>query len=302
MAAHPAAAEIGIGDLQAVVAEIPADSEPRGDVRVAFGLCHRLGRHAAACRALPAGQGPVQPLGIGVAQAMGVAEAGGPGTGLVDLEKPDIAHSRWNQRAVAERPVQLVQQLALDGVHDGDFPAAAVLAPARLEHDAVAVVGERRPELQCFLAAQAEGRLQAQGEGDARFVQPGEGGRRQGAGAAALVGCPFGQAEAGVVARQQAGLADPVGPPAAPAEPVADGGVGDAVRLPGLDQGLDMAGLEVAGVLQVKAETVQIIGHGEQPAVSVGLGRAASVAVMRREPLEGILQAVHSWVVPIDEC
>src|SRR5690606_20211024 len=109
---------------------------------------------------------------------------------------------------------------------------------------------------------------------------------------------PLGNAQLGVVRRQDACLADLLCPPAQVRHAVLDRASRQAFGLPALQQGSDMLALERGSPHLAEAGFAQLAsGQGQRP-LPVSLGGMAAVAVAQAKLAQGIGQVVHRSVVP----
>ena len=105
--ADVSSSEIDGGDLDALMAQFPADLLAGLGIDKALSRCHGVSAGTTCGRRFPAGQRLVAGLCIGMAQPMHVAQAGRLALTIIDMALLDIAPVLRDQRAGAGKGMSL---------------------------------------------------------------------------------------------------------------------------------------------------------------------------------------------------
>ena len=265
------------------MAEFSGNLPPCGPVGLTLLLRHGGPVLAAVEWAGLSGQNPVAFLGIGVPESVRIAEVHLESLVFEPFEMFDIAEFGRDQGAAAGYKLHdMLKHVALFQCRNWHGTRPTAFGPACLQRDMVAAYRGLRLELHRLLAAQAEGRLQQQRSLDVRAFDRFELGGIESLGAVTSYLTVFGYAIMGVVAVDDIGLVDLLGPPAQPGQPVADAGVGGVGIKPLLYQSVDMFGFEGGSGRQFVAEIAEIVRHSGQAALAVGLGAERAIFVTLR--------------------
>lgn len=227
LSAAPATAEIGVGDVDAVVAEFPAHGQPGGVHGRSGGGGEAFVGRATLGRRLLAREHPVAPAGVPVPVFVDVGDPGLQRCPLEGLAEADVGHAGRDERAVAADAVHLVQEIPLALMGEGNRPRAAALAPTGRHGDVGAPVSGFRLELEALLQTEPESHLEANGELHA-FGQRFHAVSRGGVGPVPLERRGAGDAEVAVALGDDSNLLDLARPPTHPRQPVLDGRGRDA--------------------------------------------------------------------------
>lgn len=200
-----------------------------------------------------------------------------------------------NEAAATGKSLGFVQQLPLLDREHGEFALPAALAPGVLEKQPVAAIRPFRPDFDGLRPAQAERRLQAQGEMCVGIAHLGQvaGGQLP---RLADVGDvpPLADAVMFVVPGDDAGLADLFSPPSNLRHAVLHGGDGQPLRLPLLDQPFDVLGSQTAGAHMTIAHLLKLGRDPVQDVLTVTARVEAAVRIAATQLLQRVIEISHS--------
>ena len=215
------------------------------------------------------------------------------------MQRRSPASSRWDgPPAAAHQAAYLVQQIPLCLAAHRHLPRASALGGGRLHRDAVAAVRMGRRELDRFLPAQPERRLQAQRHPNVRIPDPRQLGCVEVA-APGTVGDVGARADAVIgVGFHHVRLADPVCPPAHVCHAVSHRGRRQPPFGPMAHECLDVLALEPLGPQSAVAEFVQRVRHLRERVGAIPARGVPAVAGAPLQQEEVPVQVPHGRPMP----
>ena len=286
--------EIYGGNLLTLVAELATDGQAGFLVLGLLRGREVFGGGTAERRRGPTGQLGVAALGVLVAQAVELAQAGGGHGGGVAVELVLVGQVGGNHRAAPRQLSGPSQHGALLLGANGHYPLLAALGPTGLEADMVLLDGIGRLKLQALLATQAEGPLQLHRAAQALVLDLRQLLRRDLQGLRLVRDVnPVVDAVVGVVPRDDAGLVDLFRPPAQMGQAVFQGPHAQALLLPVLHQRLNVLRLHPQRRQIIKTQFHQIARRQGQNGAAIGLRGVRAIPVAGTDRQQRLFQIDH---------